>query len=240
MRSAAALAGDSGGATGSWRIRADLTGLVAVGLLSCLSCGTIPVAEGPEGTSASAPRSASPSGTAIPSGISLPDTTRFTSQNCSSTPPTTPDRALGAYYTMRLASGWTVTGNYGQTESLLLELTAPASYGYAPTRIKFLALPFEVNRDFGPQATAHSIAAHDVSTHNFGSPQSLATSVADCSVAAEPAALFGYADSNESGYRFAIVHHDRLLEIWVLGTGGVGDQTVRDATEMMGSIVWTF
>jgi hypothetical protein len=141
---------------------------------------------------------------------------------------------------MRPASGWTDTGDYVHTDSLLLELTAPPSYGNAPTRIKFLALPIDVKADFGAQATAHSIAIDHVAK-GFGlSSQARATSVVDCSVAAEPTALFGYADGSESGYRLVIVHSNRLLEIWMSGTGGLSDQAIQDALAMMGSITWTF
>jgi hypothetical protein len=223
------------------RSRSRLSVLVVVGLLSLCACGKVPaVGGGSTGATASAPRTASPSATAIPAN-SLPDPVRFTSQNCSGAPPTTAARALGAYYTLRATPSWTDTGDYVHTESLLLELTAPASYGNSPTRIKFLAPPYDVKLDFGPQATAHSIAAEDAITHQHISlPGSTATLVADCSVAAEPAAAFGYADGNEYGYWLLIVHHDRLLVVRLFGTGGIGDQAITDALGMIGSITWTF
>jgi hypothetical protein len=121
-----------------------------------------------------------------------------------------------------------------------LELTAPTSYGYAPTRIKFLALPIDVRADIGPQATAATIAEDHIKRHFGSSSQSVATSVSECSVAAEPAAIFGYADGNEQGYRLVIVHNNRLLEIWMSGGGGFSDQAVQDALKMMASIAWTF
>jgi hypothetical protein len=64
------------------------------------------------------------------------------------------------------------------------------------------------------------------------------SSVADCSVAAEPASLFSYAEGKESGYRLAVVHKDLLYEIWLFGVDGVGDQAVQDALRMIGSIAW--
>jgi hypothetical protein len=142
---------------------------------------------------------------------------------------------------MSAASGWTDTGDYIRTESLLLELTAPASYGNSPTRIKFHALPFDVQKDFGSQATAHFIAVDEATTHrHFTSPGSTATSVTECSVAAEPAAAFGYADGNERGYWLLIVRHNSLLGVQLLGTGGISDEAINDALGMMGSIMWTF
>jgi hypothetical protein len=64
--------------------------------------------------------------------------------------------------------------------------------------------------------------------------------VTDCSVAAEPTAIFGYADGNEQGYWLLIVHHDRLLAVQLLGTGGIGDQAINDTLGMIASITWTF
>jgi hypothetical protein len=198
------------------------------------------VGNGATSATASAPRTASPSATSSPA-TSLPDPVRLTSQNCSGKPPTTAARALGAYYTLREAPSWTDTGDYVHTESLLLELTAPANYVDSPTRIRFLAFPYDVKLDFGPQATAHSIAADEATTHQrFTSPQSTATLVSDCSVAAESAAAFGYADGNEHGYWLLIVHHDRLLAVQLFGAGGIDDQAINDALGMIGSIAWTF
>ena len=220
-------------------IRVRVGALAIVGLLGCLACGRA-VGESSTGATASVPRTASPSVTAPSPAISLPDPTRFTSQNCSGTPSTTAARALGAYYTMRVASGWTDTGDYRHTESLLLELTAPASYGNSPARIQFHALPYDVQKDFGSQATAHSIAADEATSHqHFSSPRSTATFVTDCSVAGEPAAAFGYADGNELGYWLLIVRHNRLMGVRLFGTGGIGDQAIKDALGMMNSIAWT-
>jgi hypothetical protein len=142
---------------------------------------------------------------------------------------------------MRAAAGWSDTGDYVHTESLLLELTAPSAFGDAPTRVKFLAFPYDVQADFGSQATAHSLAAEDATDHqHFTSVGSLTTSVSDCTVAAEPAAAFGYVEGNERGYWLLIVHHDRLLGIQLFGTRGVGDQAVGDVLGMMGTIAWSF
>jgi len=140
---------------------------------------------------------------------------------------------------VRVASGWIDTGNYNR-EGLLLELTAPATYGYAPTRIQFLIFIPEVSISYGSQATAHSIAAEHAATHDLLTPQSVTSSVADCLVAAEPAAVFGYVDGNERGYRLSVVHKDFLLEIWLSGAGGVSNQAIQDALGMMTSITWTF
>jgi hypothetical protein len=190
---------------------------------------------------ASAERSASPAiSPTTAAAATLPDPSRFTSQNCSGTPPTTAVRTFGAYYTMRLASGWPDTGDYKHTESLLLELTAATSYGYSPTRIQFHAFPYDVKADFGSQATAHSIALDEAKTHqHFSSPRSMATDVTDCTVATEPATAFGYSDGNERGYWLLILRHNRLFGIRLFGAGGIGDPAILDALGMLNSLAWT-
>lgn len=172
---------------------------------------------------------------------SPPDPIRLTGQSCSARPSTAKARALGGYYTLRPAPRWTDTGDYVHTESLLLQLTAPTTNGYGPTRINFYAFPLDVQADFGSQATAHSIAVEDATTHNrFTSRGTITTSVSDCSVAAAAAAAFGYAVASENGYWIFVVHRNRLLGIKIVGTGGISDQALQDALGMIGSITWTF
>ena len=141
---------------------------------------------------------------------------------------------------MRAAPGWSDTGDYVHTESLLLELTAPASYPNAPTRIEFHSFPGEVHVLYGSQATAHSIAAEHARSHFGSSAQSIASTVVDCSIAAETAAVFGYADGTERGYRVSIVHKDRLFEIWLFGTDGLSAQSIQDGLGMIASMAWIF
>ena len=214
------------------KVRPRVGALVVLALIG--ACGWGP--SGSTFTTGSAARTASPNTTRQP-----PDAARLTVTNCSGPAANTATRLLGQYYTIRPAPNWTDTGDYIHTESLLLELTAPAGYGNSPTRIEFLAFPNDVKLDFGPQATAHSIAADEATTHQrFTSSQSTATLVSDCSVAADSAAAFGYADGNECGYWLLIVHHDRLLGVRLFGTGGIGDQAIQDALGMIGSVVWAY
>jgi photosystem II stability/assembly factor-like uncharacterized protein len=168
-----------------------------------------------------------------------PDPARLTSQKCSSAPATTPARQVEVRYTIRVPLGWADTGDYKRTESLLLELTAPASYENAPTRIRFHVLPYDIKAAWGPQATAHSIAADEVATHRFTSPGSVATAVVDCTVAGEPAAVFGYAEGAQIGYWLIFVHDKKLFGVRFFGTGGITDKAIQDALGMIGSIVWT-
>jgi hypothetical protein len=110
-----------------------VTVLVAVVLAGCIPGGrTSGSGDSSTDSTASSARSALPTASASPFGASLPNPARLTGQNCSGTAPTTTARSFAPHYTMRLASGWTDTGDYVHTESLHLELTAPDSYGYAP------------------------------------------------------------------------------------------------------------
>jgi photosystem II stability/assembly factor-like uncharacterized protein len=168
----------------------------------------------------------------------VPDPLRLTSQKCTGEPLTTSARTVEGRYTMRVPSGWADTGDYVHRESPLLELTAPASYGYSPTRIQFLALQYDP-KDFGPEGTAHSIAVAIATKHDWSIlPDTVATSVSDCAVAAEPAAVFGYANGSEQGYWLFMVRQNGLYGIRLVGTGGVGDQAIEDALAMLGSIAW--
>jgi len=192
-----------------------------------------------EGGRASGPSSGAHTSSLTVSSLSPPDPTRLTASGCLGSASSAAPRTVGRY-TIRIPSGWTDTGDYTHTESLLLELTAPASYGNPPSRIQFLALPYDVQRDFGTSTTAHSIAVNEAKTHqHFTSPLSAATSVADCSVAGEPAAVFGYADGNERGYWLLFIHDNGLLGVRLFGTGGIGDQAIQEALSMIGSITWT-
>jgi hypothetical protein len=189
-------------------------------------------------TGASAARSASPSTAAA----LVPDATLLTAVNCSAAPAATPPRPLGRYYTIRPAPNWTDTGNYQQTETLLLELTAPDGYGFTPTRIDFRGGAVgPVHTIFGPGASAHSIAqqrAHAVAQET--TIHAAAGAVRDCSVGSEAAAAYGFSKGPISGFDIYFIHNDGLAEVFLVGTGGVGNQAIQDSLAMLSSLVWTF
>jgi photosystem II stability/assembly factor-like uncharacterized protein len=176
---------------------------------------------------------------ALPSVQSVPDPKVLTARRCSSSAFDTTPIALGANYKIRLAPGWTDTNNHGPTESRMLELMAPASYAFSPTLIEFKVFAVDVHLTYGPEATAHSVADDWATTHFGHSALSIATSPADCSVAGEQAAVYGYRDGSEVGYRFYLVHKGLLYAIWLHGTGGIGDQAIQDALGMLSSIAWS-
>jgi hypothetical protein len=140
------------------------------------------------------------------------------------------------YYTARIAANWTDTSDYNHYETLLLELTAPQAYGNAPTKIQFHSLIGRVT----PPSTAHSIAAQVAATiaQRMDSPQALASTVSDCSIGADRAAVFGYTNGTGVGYWLYVVHKNYPFEIRFSGLGGISDSAMRDALGMMGSITW--
>jgi hypothetical protein len=219
------------------RVQVRMSCRVLVALIACFACGSLPNVGNPGATTESAPRSSSPSAAASAAQIVPPDPTQLTAKNCASGPLTTADRNLGNF-NMRPAPNWTEDTTEYFRESLRLDLVAPDLYGYAPTRIRFWSLPGEVHVIYGSNATAHSIAVQHAAAPEFSSPLSVGTTVSDCSIAGEPAAGFGYAQGNERGYRFSVVHKDLLYEIWLFGAGGVGNLAGQDALGMMGSIAW--
>lgn len=147
---------------------------------------------------------------------------------------------MDRYYTIRLATGWTNTGDYLHTETLLLELTAPELYGFAPTRIQFHSVPGPVHTIYGADGTAHSIAQQHATSLASGNSQAIASTVRDCTVGGEVAAVFGYSDGPNSGFQLFVVHGDLLFEIILFGVGGVGNQTIHDSLGMIASLTWTF
>jgi hypothetical protein len=135
------------------------------------------------------------------------------------------------------------------TETLLLELVAPDDYAFAPTVLQFHSDLAPVHTVYGPQGTAHSIAQqHAAAIAQEWSPDAIAGKVRDCFVGGEAAAAYGAsgdlysASGTTTGTFFFIyfVHNDSLFHVMLVGTGGVGDQAIRDSLGMIGSLTWTF
>jgi len=168
-----------------------------------------------------------------------PDVRLITASGCSGPNPATQVRPLGNY-TLRLASGWADTGNDNPTESRVIELAAPIAYGDAPTLLQLHQFIGPVSTLYGKDATAHTVALREAASHLFTSPLAETSSVGDCTVGGDPAALWGYSDGGQVGYWILVVHKDLLHGIRLLGANGISDQAVDDALGMIGSISWNF
>jgi photosystem II stability/assembly factor-like uncharacterized protein len=175
---------------------------------------------------------------AVPAVQSPPDPKVLIPRGCSGPAFDTTPLALSPHYKIRPAPGWTDSHNTGPTESRMLQLIAPATYGDMPTQITFHVFPGSTLIQYGPKVTARTIAAEWGTTRYGHSREAVVTTPADCSVASEAAAVYGYSDGSEAGYRFFLIHKDLLYAIWMSGTGGISDKAIQDALRMIGSISW--
>jgi photosystem II stability/assembly factor-like uncharacterized protein len=176
---------------------------------------------------------------AVPAVKSPPDPKVLIARGCSGPAFDTTPLALSPNYEIHPAPGWTDTHNIGPTESRMLQLIAPATYGDMPTQITFHVFSGSALIQYGPKVTARTIAAEWGTTQYGHSREAVVTTPADCSVASEAAAVYGYSDGSEAGYRFFLIHKGLLYAIWMSGTGGISDKAIQDALRMIGSIVWT-
>jgi hypothetical protein len=161
------------------------------------------------------------------------DPSRLTASKCSGSPPQASSSDLH-YLTVRLDPRWTDTSkDAGPTETRLIELTAPRTYGDVPTMMEFHSL-------LGPGnlTSAHSLAYEWRSTRHSNASSSRTTDITDCVVGGEPAALFGYSYAGQLGYEVYVVHKGFGFAIFLFGSGGVSDTAIRDALGMLSSIAW--
>lgn len=203
------------------------------------ACGQ-PVITSSDAT-ASAARTQSPS--AVPSPTTsnaIPDARLLTASNCSAAAPSTPPRQLDRYYTIRPAPDWTDSSNYFRDETLLLELTAPNSYGFSPSRIQFRGGAVgPVHTIYGVGASAHSIAQQKAAAiAQETSPNAVAGTISDCAVGGEAAAAYGFSNGTLAGFYLYFIHNDGLEEVLLAGTGGLSDQAIHDSLAMLASLMW--
>jgi hypothetical protein len=93
----------------------------------------------------------------------------------------------------------------------------------------------------GPQATSRSVTqthAANIKTE-LNSPKAAAGVIRDCVVGGKAASTFGYLDGSTHGYRVFVLYQDGVFETVLFGVGGVSDQAISDALDMLGSLVWT-
>jgi hypothetical protein len=131
--------------------------------------------------------------------------------------------------------GWTQV-SAGASETVALQINAPAGYPDQPTTIKVQTF---IGNYYGQ--TAHGAALSWASQHSSAD----SNSIMDCSVADGAAAFVKYAGSGVVGYQFFMVRVDtqyqRLARLWGLdleGTGGLDSNSVADAMAVLGSWKW--
>ncbi len=124
----------------------------------------------------------------------------------------------------------------GLSETVALQINAPATYAYNPTTITIQSF---IGNYSGK--TALSVARDWVRQHQYADPNS----IAKCSVANVDAAFARYSTNGLVGYRVFLIRIDQqtagLARLWSLtveGSGGLGADTIADAKRVLGSWQW--
>jgi hypothetical protein len=113
-------------------------------------------------------------------------------------------------------------------------LTAPASYGDAPTTFT-LAQPIGILPE---SATAFDIARMEVADETTAHSAFTAGPIFDCQVGSERASFFLYAEGQTAGYELYLIHNRLLYGGLLASTGGLSDRTVAVYKGILGS--WIF
>jgi len=124
----------------------------------------------------------------------------------------------------------------GATETKLLLIGAPGSYGNRPTTIEVLSL-----LGYFPNQSPSDLASlfFGPSVHPDIPSIDLVGTVSDCQVQGVSAAVFQYVQGDRSGYLVLFLHFNYLYGVRVEGLEGVDPLAVRDAKQVLGSITWT-
>jgi hypothetical protein len=205
--------------------------LVAIlGLVVVSGCGYVPTAR--PGDEASPTRTASSTLTSSPS----PNPMAFQAGDCVSTPASgaTRTQPFGDYYgtTIQAPPGWTREAP-GPSESELAVFDAPAIYTDPPTKLRVLN-----PMGYYPNSAVNQVIGRFIGPDD-GTPIVLVGEVGDCSVQSDSAAFLQYTQGDRRGYIIAILHFDSLYEVQLEGSGGVDQNAVRDAKQLLGSWQWT-
>ena len=164
--------------------------------------------------------------------------------------------------TVQIPAGWRDSGDYSQSETLLLQLSAPASYGNNQ-------VVFQLHSLIGPRqgSSAHLQAQlakehisqavfTDAAGQSFQNPNPVTPSqIVDCPVGGEGAAFFNFSvqgrlgaspqalDPRTLSYWIYILHHPSqqfplLYLVQMSGVGGVDQQSMSDVKGILGSWKW--
>jgi hypothetical protein len=170
---------------------------------------------------------------------------------------------LGAQQiTLQIPDGWRDTGDYSQSETLLLQLTAPLSYGSNQVVFQLHSLigprqgssshrEAQLNRDQLSQAVFT-----DAIGRSFQNPNPVIPSqVSECPLGGEAAAFFDFTVQGRLGeapqaqdpraleYWIYVLHHPNqqfplLYVVQIYGVGGIDQQSMNDVKSMLGSWMW--
>ena len=210
-----------------------------VAILSCIllsSCGYVPTAQNPGDQVASSARSPSPSPRPTPTSTNP----KLALNDCVAAPlGTRTDPMANDLVTFQVPTGWTnTTSSAGPSETRLIQLTAPATYGSDDVTTEVHSLLYR-----GAGVTAHQILSIDAAgwtNLNSSDPWTPLAPISDCAVAGENASFEGFSHDGLIEYRIYFIHQPSALPygIFIAGHRGIDDQSMLDAKRLMGSWEW--
>jgi hypothetical protein len=149
---------------------------------------------------------------------------------------------------VRVPDGW-AREPQSPSQTQMLVLDAPAGYSHAPTQIALLSL-----MGYFPSETPADVAGEFYGPAPPGGHPEFAAQlvgeIGNCTVAGDSASFFQYSSQRSqiagtgtpgqfSGYMIVFLHFHYAYGVRVEGTGGLDQQAVRDAKQILGSWTWT-
>jgi hypothetical protein len=134
---------------------------------------------------------------------------------------------------MVVPTGWTETSSK-TSEVQIIQLTAPLSYGNAPSRVT-------VDSYIGIVAstvTARRVADQEAQRESTADAQFAAGPVTDCQLQSDTAAFFSFTRGAATGYHVFLIHNQLLYDAIIQGNGGVSNQFILDSKAVLGSWNW--
>ncbi len=136
--------------------------------------------------------------------------------------------------TIQVPAGWTDTSTtVASNGTLLLQLTASASYRDAPTTVQVHSLLGSVTGSSSREQARQSAAQY------LQNPKPPAIGpILDCTIAGQPAAFFTLVSGPKTEIDFYLLHANFVYLVRVDGTGGIDPKAVADIKSMLGSLAF--
>ncbi len=136
--------------------------------------------------------------------------------------------------TIQVPAGWTDTSTtVASNGTLLLQLTASASYRDAPTTVQVHSLLVSVTGSSSREQARQSAAQY------LRNPKPPAIGpILDCTIAGQPAAFFILVSGPKTEIDFYLLHANFVYLVRVDGTGGIDPKAVADIKSMLGSLAF--
>lgn len=208
-------------------------------LLAAVACGRV---------SGSAGAATSPSATSVASGTRtsptpLPTPTgtnpKLVAADCLAAPAGSRTAQMGNdQISVDIPPGWTQPTSTGPSETLLLQLNAPPTYGSDSVML-------QLHSFLGPRPGSSSHHELEIDAANLvtASQWIVVGSITDCSVGGENASFVEFSHGKTVEFRVYVLHNPRqryplLYVVVIAGKGAIDDQSMLDAKRVMGSWNW--